>query len=451
MEMALSIESEPEKIIGGVRHRLANHALWQAVLFFLPPLFALYYMIFFLHRFDWLDPDAVLVAGAALLVAASALAAARFRSLAPSERSVARLIDDKAAGEDRFVTLATIDPLAAPPALLSRVKLEAAALHTRIEFKRDFPFRVGRSFLNSCIASLIAIVLFHLSVELAPLFKPSTRGENGLALIGEELARFPGLEKLAERLKAVATQVQDPAISDEEKRSSIEELRRQIDRQLAGSERAPGRREELLSQAKNRLSGLEEGLGSGQGQGQGAGGRQSSDQREGTGKGTADGGEAEKQNDKGFPTPSGAEKNISQATRPSGQQREKQAGELRGTENKQVDGGRQDKGSGLDPNRKDNMEPKGTEPQGANNVHTAPERSLRPGDRGEAVKTSRFVTVQLPEEQTASTTAGGASDTKRPASASRSAVGNLPLARPDQPSAAVEKQMLPLEYRGMIR
>jgi hypothetical protein len=447
MKMALSIESEPEKIIGGVRHRLANHALWQAVLFFLPPLFAFYYMIFFLHRFDGLDPDAVLVAGAALLVAASALAAARFRSLAPSERSVARLIDDKAAGEDRFLTLATIDPLAAPPALLSRVKLEAAAFHKRIEFKRDFPFRVSRSFLNSCIASLIAIVLFHLSLELAPLVKPSTRGENGLALVGEELARFPGLEKLAERLKAMATQVQDPAISDEEKRSSIEELRRQIDQHLAGSERAPGRREELLSQAKNRLSGLEEGLGSGQGQGQGAGGHQSSDQREGTGKGTADGGEAEKQSGKGPHTPSGAaEKNFSETTQPTKQQQEKQAGELGGTEKAQGDQGdnvRQDKGSGLARRPKENMELKG----GAGLQDGKAPRTTQ----GQALKNSRFVTVQLPEEQTVAATAGAASDGKRAVSVSRPPVGNLPLARPNQPNAAAEKQMLPLEYRGMIR
>jgi hypothetical protein len=240
--MDFSVASQPEKIIGVVRHRLALHALWQAVLFFLPPLLAFYYMIFFLHRFDWLASDAVLVAGASLLVVASVSVVARFRSLAPSERVVARLIDDKAEGKDRFVTLATIEPMASPPALLSRLKREAAALLARIEFKRDFPFRVSRSFLNSCIASLIAIVLFHLSMELAPLFQPNTRDGNDLALVGEELARFPGLEKLAERLKAVATQVQDPAISDEEKLSSIEELRRQINQQLAGSERAPGRR-----------------------------------------------------------------------------------------------------------------------------------------------------------------------------------------------------------------
>ncbi|MGH7765836.1 MAG: hypothetical protein ACREQP_00135 [Candidatus Binatia bacterium] len=446
--MDFSLVSEPEKIIGVVRHRLALHALWQAVLFFLPPLLAFYYMIFFLHRFEWLASDAVLVAGASLLVVASVSVVARFRSLAPSERVVARLIDDKAAGEDRFVTLATIEPMASPPVLLSRLKREAAALLARIEFKRDFPFRVSRSFLNSCIASLIAIVLFHLSMELAPLLHPNSRDGDDLALVGEELARFPGLEKLAERVKAAATQIQDPAISDEEKRSAIEELRRQISQQLAGSERASGRREELLSQAKNQLSGLEDGLGSGQGRRKGTGG-QSSDQHEGKGQGTGEGDAAEKQSGKGPHTPPGAaEKTISETTKPTGQQHEKPARELGGTERAQGD----DTGSGSGRGPNENLESKtGKGPQDGKNPETTPQPSLRPGDRGQALKNSRFVTVQLPEEQAASTTAGGTSDGKRAASGSRPPVGNLPLARPEQPNAAMEKQMLPLEYRGMIR
>jgi hypothetical protein len=442
--MNISIASEPEKIIGVVRHRLALHALWQAVLFFLPPLLAFYYMIFFLHRFEWLASDAVLVAGAALLVIASLAAVARFRSLAPSERLVARLIDDKAAGEDRFLTLATIEPMASPPVLLSRLKREAAALHARIEFKRDFPFRVSRSFLNSCIASLIAILLFHLSMELAPLLKPNARGGSDLALVGEELARFPGLEKLAERLKAVATQIRDPAISNEEKRSSIEELLRQINQQLAGPQTTAGSRDELLRQAKTQLSGLEEGLGSGQGQRKGAGGQQSSDQREGRGQGTADGGEAEKQGGKGPPTPSGTvEKNISETTKPTGQQQQKQAGELGGTERAQGDDLRQDKGNGLGRGPTEHMELKGG---------TGPQDGKSPSiTQGQALKNSRFVTVQLPEEQTASETGDATGDGKRRSLGSRPPVGNLPLARPDQPNAAAEKQMLPLEYRGMIR
>jgi hypothetical protein len=442
--------AQPEKIIDGVRDRLATHALWQAVLFFLPPLIAFYYVIFFLHRFGWLDADEVMLAGAALLIVASLLAVGRSRSLAPSHRRVARLLDDRADGEDRFITLATIDPHVSSPALLSRLKLEAAFLHFRIEPKRDFPFRLRRSFLNSCIGSLIAILLFHALLELAPLLKFNRAESIDLALLGEQLAEFPGLNKLSENLKALAARLQDPALSNEEKRSLIEELRKQVNEQLAGAEQGSGRGEELLRQTSNQLSGMEEGLGAGQGRGKGAGGNQaqSSGQHRGRGKGAADGGQGEKQSGLKTPTPSSgtAEKNIPGSTQIEGQEEEKQAGERSGGKD-----GRQDQGSGFGRGPKENLESKnGPGRPDAKSLETTPQR--RPGDQGQAgLKDSRLVTVQLPEEETGSETGIAAGGLKRKPAGSKPPVGNLPLAQPDQPNATPEKQMLPLEYRGMIR
>jgi hypothetical protein len=444
--------AQPEKIIDGVRDRLATHALWQAALFFLPPLLAFYYVIFFLHRFGWLDADEVMLAGAALLIVASLLAVGRSRSLAPSHRRVARLLDDRADGEDRFVTLATIDSLASPPALLSRLKAEAASLQSRIEFKRDFPFRVRRSFLNSCIASLIAILIFHLFLELAPLLKFNRAESIDLALLGEQLDEFPGLEKLAENLKASAKKLQDPALSNEEKRSLIEELRKQVNEQLAGAEQGSGRGEELLRQTSNQLNGVEEGLGSGQGQGKGLGGNQtqSSGQRGGRGKGAADGGQGEKQSGLKTPTPSSgtAEKNLPGMTQLAGQQEEKQPGERAGDKD-----GRQDQGSGFGRGPKENLESKnGPGRPDAKSSETTPQRFLRPGDTGRAgLKDSRFVTVQLPEEDAGTEGAAAAGGLKPKPAGSKPPVGNLPLSRPDQPNATPEKQMLPLEYRELIR
>jgi hypothetical protein len=444
--------AQPEKIIDGVRDRLATHALWQAVLFFLPPLLVFYYVIFFLYRFGWLDADEVMLAGAGLLIVASASAIARSRSLAPSRRHVARLLDDSAGGEDRFVTLATIDSLASPPALLSRLKAEAASLQSRIEFKRDFPFRVRRSFLNSCIGSLIAILLFHALLELAPLLTFDRAESIDLALLGEQLAEFPGFEKLAENLKASAKKLQDPALSNAEKRSLIEELRKQVNGQLAGTEQGSGRGEELLRQTSNQLSGMEEGLGAGQGRGKGAGGNQaqSSGQGGGRGNGAADGGQGEKQSGLKTPTPSSgtAEKNIPGSTQIAGQEEEKQAGERSGGKD-----GRQDQGSGLGRGPKENLESKnGPGGLDAKSSETTPQRFLRPGDQGQAgLKGSRFVTVQLPEEDAGMEGAAVAGDRRRRTSGSKLPVGNLPLSQPDQPNATPEKQMLPLEYRDMIR
>lgn len=443
--------AQPEKIIDGVRDRLATHALWQAVLFFLPPLLAFYYVIFFLHRFGWLDADEVLLAGAALLVVASILAVGRFRSLAPSRQFAARLIDYRAKGKDRFVTLATIDSLASPPALLSRLKAEAASLQSRIEFKRDFPFRLRRSFLDSCIGSLIAILIFHLLLQLAPLLKSNNGESIDLTILSRQLAQFPGLEKLAESLKMLAARLEDSALSNEKKRSLIEELRKQVNEQLAGAEQGSGRGEDLLRQTSNQLSGVEEGLGSGQGQGKGLGGNQAqpSTQR-GEGKGSADGGQGEKQSGLKTPDPSSgaAEKNLPGPMQQTGQEEQKQAGERTGGKD-----GSQDQGNGLSRGPRENLESKGGRGRPEQkSSETTPQRILRPGDQGQAgLKDSRLVTVQLPEEDAGMEGTAVAGDRKRRTSGAKPPVGNLPLSRPGQPNATPEKQMLPLEYRELIR
>jgi hypothetical protein len=440
--------AQPEKIIDGVRDRLATHALWQAVLFFLPPLLAFYYVIFFLHRFGWLDADEVMLAGAALLIVASLLAVGRSRSLAPSHRRVARLIDDRADGEDRFVTLATIDPRVSSPALLSRLKLEAAALHSRIEPKRDFPFRLRRSFLDSCIGSLIAILIFHLLLELAPLLKSDRAEFRDLAHLSEQLADLPGLKKLAENLRRLAAELRDPSLSAEAKRSLVEEIRRQVNEQRAGAQQESGKRDELLREVSNQLNGVEEGLGSGQGQGQGSGGNQAqSSAQGGGGKGAADGGQGEKQSGlkSPAPAPGTAEKDIPGSTQIAGQEEEKQAGERSGGKD-----GRQDRGSGLGRGPKENLESKtGPGRPDAKSLETTPQR--RPGDQDQAgLKDSRFVTVRLPEKD-AGMEGAAAGDRKRKPTGSKPPVGNLPLSQPDQPNATPEKQMLPLEYRELIR
>lgn len=441
--------AQPEKIIDGVRDRLATHALWQAVLFFLPPLLAFYYVIFFLHRFGWLDADEVMLAGAALLVVASVLAVGRSRSLAPSHRRVARLLDDRADGEDRFVTLATIDPHVSSPALLSRLKLEAASLHSRIEPKRDFPFRLRRSFLDSCIGSLIAILIFHLFLQLAPLLKSDRAESRDLTHLSEQLAELPGLKKLAENLKRLVAELRDPSQSAEAKRPLIEELRRQVNEQLAGAQQESGN--ELLREISNQLNGMEEGLGSGQGQGQGAGGNQAQSfgQHRGRDKAAADGGQGEKLSGLKTPDPSSgaAEKNLPGPMQQTGQEERKQAGERTGGKDAQQN---QDGGVGRGP--RENMESKSSQGRtDAKSSETTPQRFLRPGDQGQAgLKDSRFVTVQLPEED-AGMEGVAAGDRKRRTFGAKPPVGNLPLSRPGQPNATPEKQMLPLEYRELIR
>jgi hypothetical protein len=209
---------------------------------------------------------------------------------------------------------------------------------------------------------------------------------------------------------------------------------------------------ELLREISNQLNGVEEGLGSGQGQGKGLGGNQAQSSGQGGGRsnGAADGGQGEKQSGLKTSTPSSgtAEKNIPGSTQILGQEEEKQAGERSVGKD-----GRQDQGSRFGRGPKENLESKnGPGRPDTKSSETTPQRFIRPGDTGQAgLKDSRFITVQLPEEDAGMEGAGVAGDRKRRTSGAKPPVGNLPLSRTGQPNATPEKQMLPLEYRELIR
>src|SRR3989338_6677766 len=73
------------------------------------------------------------------------------------------------------------------------------------------------------------------------------------------------------------------------------------------------------------------------------------------------------------------------------------------------------------------------------------ERFLRPGEQGEkGIKGSRFVTVELPEEEAGGSTGEGGLG-KRRGFRPKVSTSNAPLRPPDSPDAAPEKQPLPLE------
>jgi hypothetical protein len=420
--------------------------------FFLPPLLAAWYAVFFLYRFAWVGADAVLITDAALLVAASMATAALSRRHSPSRRSAARQIDETIQGQDRFVTLATIDPAVCPPALLSRLEAEAAAFQSRIEVRRDFPFHPRRSFLNSCVGALIALLLFHLIFELAPILRPTARATRELALVAERLSRFPGLDKLADSLKTAAAKLSDPAVSEKEKRALIEQLTNEINRQLAGSGQGSGGGEDLLRQARNQLSALEDGFDQGRGSGAGENRTQTTQQKNGAGNRTGDGGEAEKQQDAlkfSTPLPGAKDQTIPDSPSPAGRQL-KEGGEKEGRNT-----GRKNKVAGAGRRPNDGLQSKNGEETGARSQSgkEAPRRLLlRPGEPGPAApKDARFVTVQLPEEETGPASGGEGNGKRNKVAGTNFPAANTPLGPADRPDAADEKQMLPLEYRGMIR
>lgn len=450
--LAASGTSQPEKLLDGLRHRLRAHALWEAVLLFLPPLLAVGYIAFLLHRLTWVGANTVVAAGAALVCVAVLLAAWRFRSRLASPRVLARLIDNRAEAKDRFVTLATIDPTSCSHALLSRLRSEAASLVPRVDLKRDFPFRVPRSVLNASIASLAAVLLFHLLLDLAPRAMPRARAVKELALLSQELSRVSGFEKPAERLKTLLAKLEEPTVSKEEKHALTEQLLIRIREQLAGAQRGTGSGEELLRRAADLLSGLEQGLEKGQGKGSGGGQQRTPWGRDGAGNKTGEGSDAEHRGGLTIPSLNLPGSPVPGLTTPRGGQLKGEAEGGRGGEGQDAQG--PDKGSNLERGTKAGAELKGIQGKWEQKpTGPTPERFLRPGEKGEAgLKGSRFVTVRLPEEETGSEAGGAQAGGKRNRVVSpKPPVGNLPLRQPDQPEASPEKQPVPLEYRGMIR
>ena len=443
--------------IESLRRRLVFQALLQSALFFIPPLLAAWYIVFFLYRFAWLGPDAMMAAAAIFLLAASALAAARFWPRQPSEKTAARLLDLKAGGADRFVTLATIEPSLERPELLSRLQAEAAALQGRVEFKRDFPFRVERPILHAFIGALVALLVFHLFFELLPFIKTKPPGA-ALAPLAERLSHVPGRAQLAARLKNLAAALDDPALSDDEKRALIRQAQSEIDRKLAGAGQSDQDSEggrDLLSRAKEQLSGLREGLEQGQGQGKGPGGQAGTGKQTGSGSGAGEGAAAGQQKGSEGPAPSAGDREPtrSESTGPGG--RALRSG-------KPEDGKSIGEDAGNDPGRKPQYSNRlqseggaggaskdGVEGPGSKSDGPTPQNFLRPGEAGDGLKDARFVVVEIPEPEGGPATGSG--EGKRKSAGAGSPVGNLPLTEPERPEAAAEKQMLPLEYRGLLR
>src|SRR5437773_10838360 len=149
----------PEKLIHRLVTQLGNHALWDALLIFLPPLIVAIYLLIYFFQARWIGPLGLFL----MIVTVAGLVLAvlfRYRPLVPSVGSAARLVDDHTGAKDRFLTLLTIEPSPNAASLVSRLRMEAAQFQTRIELKRDFPFQIKRSFYWSVFGSMVAALLF---------------------------------------------------------------------------------------------------------------------------------------------------------------------------------------------------------------------------------------------------------------------------------------------------
>jgi hypothetical protein len=354
------------------------------------------------------------------------------------------LIDERVEGKDRFLTLATIDPSSYSSSLISRLRREAVNLQHRINLKKDFPYRIKRTFFASLIGTLAVILLFHL---LAVLFFPTPRA-GSIRELAQEISRVPHLAGLAEVLGAAAAQLGTERLSFEEKRLLIQDLLKRV-QQMSAAQRPQGDGGDLLGQVTDALRRLEQGLGKDQNEGGGGITTNLPEDREGEGKDSSKGGEADVQGE--VSAVEGRDLKGGKFAEMRGQQEGEHRGEERQGTGATPDKERQEKKeikseAQGEPEQKGNKQRETEIPTGKE-----PERFLRSGEGGkQGLKGARFVTVQLPEAQMG-VSPGQGSTGKRVELKPRVPISNVPLRRPDSPAASAEKQPLPLEYRAVIR
>ena len=449
----------PEQRVGRLVAQLRNHALWDSLLIFSPPLLIAIYLAVYLYRGAWIAPITFLLLSGAVIGVGLLAVVVRTRPLIPSVRSAARLVDEKTKAKDRFLTLATIDVALWPAALVGRLRWEAATLLERIDFRREFPYRIKRSFYWSFLVSLIAAALFHLSMPLMGSSRRQAPAYEKLGELAEKMAQRPPLSALAHDLRTLAIKLQHPNVAEQEKQTLIHKTLEQVEKQQKKEEEKESRA--LLGEASSTLQGLEQQSARSQQKDaeKGGGGAQRNPSQEGQGEGKQSQGgggdskgelNAERSKDmqqgqgaQGDPKEQGKEKNQ-QSQRdgkdnqpdPSNKSDKDTGKALTG----KTPGGSQEK---LGRSRSEEI------PQGA----PPPERFYQPGEQGkEGVKGARYVTVQLPEELAADSKGEGTigKPSKETKAYPKTPASNAPLPA-YVPDAPTEKQQLPLEYRGIIR
>ena len=447
----------PEQRVGQLVAQLRNHVLWDSLLIFSPPLLVAIGLAVYLYEAGWIAPTSFLLVGGAATGLGLLVVTVRIRPLMPSVGFAAGLLDSKTTAQDRFLTLATIDATRWPAALVGRLRAEAAGLSERIDLRRDFPYRIKRSFYGSLLTSLLAIALFYLALALMESSPGQAKPYDKISEIAEKMARQSSLSPLARDLHTLAIKLQQPDLSEREKERLIQQALDQVEKQHKKEQEKESRA--ILGEASSTLKGLEQQSGGNQQKNSetGGGGAQRNRSQQGQGEGKQSQGRgdskdqlnAERNKDmrQGQGLQSGP-KEQGKETNPEGRRdgRDKKAEpdkadqdtgkELTGT----TQGGSQEK---LGSSRSEEI------PQGA----PPAERYYKPGEQGqEGVKGAQYITVKLPEDLIANSSSEGATtnQSKDARPYPKVPLSNVPLPA-HLPDAPTEKQQLPLEYRGIIR
>jgi hypothetical protein len=453
-------EASPESLIDSLTRRLRNHRMQDSFLLFAPVGLACLYLGSHLYRAAWIAQNTFIIVAVGMIGVGMLAVVFGYRRMTPAVHSAARLIDKKAAAEDRFLTLATVERSWCSHVLLGRLHHETSGLLGHIDLRRDFPYEIKRSFYWSVIASMVAILLFHLllpmpdSATIAPLGP-----RHQLSQVAEKMAQRPGLQQLARDLQWLASQLQDPDASRVQKQQAVQQIQKKIEEQQ--NQQAQKDNQDVLAEAASTLKEIEQGSGNRQPKQQETGGDLQSNLPEGQGETKqSQGGGGDNKGDvkaqksepmeqgkaaQADPKQQGNEKN--QSTQAGRENDKNQPGEEQGKEMKgKTEGGSEEK---LGKSRLEGKGRSEENPQGA----PPAERFTKPGEEGKGgLKGARYVSVQLPEELAAEgkKQSGATRERKEAKVRPNVPISNVPLPAhvPDAPS---EKQHLPLEYRGVIR
>jgi hypothetical protein len=459
---ALSPDREsPEALVVRLARQLRQHGLWDLLLTILPPLLAVAYCLATLYRMGWMSPAASAVAFTALAGLSLISVVGFLRRKAPPLRLAAGLLDKRTEADDRFITLSTIEPAAAPPSMVSRLRAEARLFLDRIHLGRDFPYRVKRSFYWSFFASLALALLFRLVLPLVHSSISPVSAPQRLRALAARMAERPPLTDLARQFQALAAKVENPKNSEQEKQAAVQELQKNIAQEQSRQAQNDQNRD-LLNEAASTLEQMDQQSGAGQQQEQsrnrGGGEIQSNVPQQGQQKTSPSGAGGNAKGD-GDAQPN---QDIQSGQASRGEPKE----QAKGAAQRKQDEGKRDQAEPSDSEREKsqelagkiqgNREDKGGKSKASEEIPQSPppaERLSRPGEQGnEGIKGARYVTVQLPEEVTAEAKGerGGTNDAKGNRVGQKLPASNVPLPA-HLPDAANEKQHVPLEYRGMIR
>jgi hypothetical protein len=447
----------PEQRVGRLVARLRNHALWDSLLIFSPPLLVALYCVVYCYRAGWVASMTFFLLGTAIVGAGLFAVVARYRPLIPSIDSAARLVDERTHAKDRFLTLATIEVSPQPLSFVARLRGEAAALLERLDFRREFPYRIKRSFYWSLSGSLLAAALFYLSIPLAESSLRQPPPYENIRELAAEMAQRPALAGLAAELQTLATKLQQPTVPESEKPTLIQQALNQV-RNQHEKERDKENRD-LLGEALSALQNLEEQSGRRPKESeQGGGGSQNTPADEESGKAQRNQGtDGTNKGERGAEQSNDLQKGKSARNdlKKQGKEKSPQAeGEGRA---EQTDPNKSDKGQGAQVTEKTRSATQ--EKLGRSRSEEPPrdappaERFYKPGEQGkEGIKGAGYVTVQLPEEMAVESKGDGSigKPAKETKAYTKPPVSNVPLPA-HVPDAPAEKQPLPLEYRGIIR